>query len=186
MKLVAATPAGALLVPLFAETGKGTLAADVECAAGALGKLPQNIIYTKESPGVWKGKDGSHIPAVEVKKAGDVLTVTLQNKHPMSEAHYIVRHTVVAECGTVLGAKTFSWKDQPASTHIIAHAMNGALGNLGETVVVTEPVEASPGDGIASISAQYGCMGWPAETAVCGIVMVVMLSPRCGVQQLRQ
>ena len=34
LKLLAATPAGAALIPLLAETGPGTLAADVECAAG--------------------------------------------------------------------------------------------------------------------------------------------------------
>jgi len=119
LKLLAATPAGAVLVPLLAETGKGTLAAEVECAAGVIGKLPENIIYTKEHPGVWKGKEGSHIPAVAAEKVGDKLVVKLENKHGMSEAHYIVRHTVVAECGEVLGAKTFSWKDQPVSTHEI-------------------------------------------------------------------
>jgi len=117
LKLLAATPAGAALIPLFAETGRGTLAADVECAAGVLGKLPENIIYTKEHPGAWKGKEGSHIPSVAAEKAGDKLVVKLLNKHGMSESHYIVRHTVVAECGEVLGAKTFSWKDEPISTH---------------------------------------------------------------------
>ena len=127
LKLVAAGPAGALLVPLFAETGRGTLAADVECAAEVLGKLPQNIIYTRQNPGVWKGKEGSHIPAVQVKKTDAGLTVTLTNKHPMSDEHYIVRHTVVGECGTVLGAKTFSWKDQPASTHEIKVAADGKV-----------------------------------------------------------
>ena len=125
LKLVAAGPAGALLLPLFAETGPGTLAADVECAAGVLGKLPENIIYTKERPGMWKGKEGSHIPSAEVKKADGGVTIKLENKHGMSEAHYIVRHTVVTECGKVLGAKTFTWKDQPVSTHEIKLAADG-------------------------------------------------------------
>ena len=125
LKLLAATPAGAALIPLFAETGKGTLAAEVECAAGLMGKLPENIIYTKEHPGVWKGKEGSHIPSLAAEKSGDKLVVKLENKHGMTEAHYIVRHTVVAECGEVLGAKTFSWKDEPISTHEIKLAADG-------------------------------------------------------------
>jgi superoxide reductase len=119
LKLLAAGPAGALLVPLFAETGRQTLAADVQCAAETLGKLPENILYTKDRPGVWTGKDGSHIPLVEAAKTEGGLTLKLTNKHGMTEAHYIVRHTVVGECGKVLGAKTFSWKDQPVSTHEI-------------------------------------------------------------------
>jgi superoxide reductase len=125
LKLLAATPAGAALIPLFAETGKGTLAADVECAAGVMGKLPENIIYSKEHPGVWKGKEGSHIPSVAAEKSGDKLVVKLENKHGMSEKHYIVRHTVVAECGMVLGAKTFLWTDQPVSTHEIKLPADG-------------------------------------------------------------
>jgi superoxide reductase len=125
LKLLAATPAGAALIPLFAETGKGTLAADVECVAGVMGKLPENIIYTKEHPGAWKGKEGSHIPSVAAEKSGGKLVVKLENKHGMTEAHYIVRHTVVTESGKVLGAKTFSWKDQPVSTHEIELAADG-------------------------------------------------------------
>jgi molybdopterin-containing oxidoreductase family iron-sulfur binding subunit len=34
--------------------------------------------------------------------------------------------------------------DQPPTTHALAHAMNAALGNVGRTVVYTEPVEAAP------------------------------------------
>ncbi|MBO0719298.1 MAG: TAT-variant-translocated molybdopterin oxidoreductase [Blastocatellia bacterium] len=41
---------------------------------------------------------------------------------------------------------------QPASVHAIAHAINNALGNIGETVVITEPIEANPVDQIASLA----------------------------------
>ncbi len=34
--------------------------------------------------------------------------------------------------------------DQPPVVHAIAHAMNGVLGNVGRTVVYTEPIEAVP------------------------------------------
>ncbi|HXJ16367.1 MAG TPA: 4Fe-4S dicluster domain-containing protein, partial [Candidatus Polarisedimenticolia bacterium] len=40
---------------------------------------------------------------------------------------------------------------QPPVVHALAHAMNVALGNVGKTVVYTEPLEASPVDGIASL-----------------------------------
>jgi MoCo/4Fe-4S cofactor protein with predicted Tat translocation signal len=39
----------------------------------------------------------------------------------------------------------------PASVHVLAHALNEALGNVGETVVHSEPVEARPEDQVASI-----------------------------------
>jgi molybdopterin-containing oxidoreductase family iron-sulfur binding subunit len=41
---------------------------------------------------------------------------------------------------------------QPASIHAIAHAINNALGNIGATVVITDPIEAQPVDQLASIS----------------------------------
>ena len=40
---------------------------------------------------------------------------------------------------------------QPAVVHALAHAMNQALGNVGNTVVYTDPVEANPVDGNASL-----------------------------------
>jgi MoCo/4Fe-4S cofactor protein with predicted Tat translocation signal len=40
---------------------------------------------------------------------------------------------------------------QPPVVHALAHAMNAALGNLGATVVCTEPLEARPSDQMASL-----------------------------------
>ena len=41
--------------------------------------------------------------------------------------------------------------DQPAAVHALAHAINDALGNLGATVELREPVEARPEDHVASL-----------------------------------
>ena len=40
---------------------------------------------------------------------------------------------------------------QPPSMHALAHAMNQALGNVGRTVIHTDPIEANPVDGVQSI-----------------------------------
>lgn len=61
------------------------------------------IIYTKSNPGKWSEKVGSHIPQISI----DGRKATITTPHPMSEGHYIVRHTLVLEDGTVVGAKTF-------------------------------------------------------------------------------
>jgi superoxide reductase len=82
-----------------------------------------NVIFTDADPGHWKGKEPSHVPVVEIK--GDVLTVT--TAHPMSEAHYIVSHTVVLEGGNLLGRKTFGWKDLPVSSHALPSGYKGKI-----------------------------------------------------------
>jgi molybdopterin-containing oxidoreductase family iron-sulfur binding subunit len=41
--------------------------------------------------------------------------------------------------------------EQPAPVHALAHAMNSALGNVGQTVFYTDPVEANPVDHLASL-----------------------------------
>lgn len=83
---------------------------------GALPALAQNstpvniFAYTKENPRRWAGKAGSHAPIVTVK--GN--TVTLETKHGMSSAHYIVKHSVVSSDGTVLGENVFFPDSQKA------------------------------------------------------------------------
>jgi len=42
---------------------------------------------------------------------------------------------------------------QPPQVHALAHAMNAALGNIGNTVIYTEPIEANPVNQIESLRA---------------------------------
>ena len=42
-------------------------------------------------------------------------------------------------------------EQQPPAVHVLAHAINHALGNAGSTVTYTDPVEANPADGIKSL-----------------------------------
>jgi MoCo/4Fe-4S cofactor protein with predicted Tat translocation signal len=42
---------------------------------------------------------------------------------------------------------------QPAAVHALAHAMNQTLGNVGATVIYTDPVEAEPIDQVGSLKA---------------------------------
>ena len=81
-------------------------------SAGQTCSYPKGIVYTKQNPGKWSGKTGGHVPNVKVE--GNKVTVT--TTHGMSEAHYIVRHTLVSKCGKVLGEKTFSPSDTEAKS----------------------------------------------------------------------
>ncbi|MBW1982397.1 MAG: desulfoferrodoxin [Deltaproteobacteria bacterium] len=81
---------------------------------GASGsEFPKGVIYTKDNPGQWSKKAATHAPQVKVEGK----KVTISTPHPMSEKHYIVRHTLVTDDGKVLGAKTFYPVDQPVSTY---------------------------------------------------------------------
>ncbi|CCO24114.1 desulfoferrodoxin family protein [Maridesulfovibrio hydrothermalis] len=84
--------------------------ASASASKGESSKYPQNVIFTQKYPGVWEGKAASHLPQVEVKND----TVTIRTMHPMTEKHYIVRHTLIDEDGNVIGAKTFSNTDKKA------------------------------------------------------------------------
>ncbi len=70
------------------------------------------VVYTKDQPGQWAKKVGSHAPEVTVAGA----KVSLVTVHPMSEEHFIVRHTVVLADGTVVGGKTFTPTDKAESS----------------------------------------------------------------------
>ncbi len=83
----------------------------------------KNIIFTKDAPGKWAGKEGIHAPMVTV--AGD--KVTLVTDHPMSEAHFIVRHTLVLDDGTFVGATTFTPTDKPESTYELPSGYKGKI-----------------------------------------------------------
>lgn len=70
------------------------------------------IIYTTDNPGQWDKKVKGHAPEVTIEGK----TVTIKTPHVMTSKHYIVRHTLVTEDGTVLGAMTFSPEDKEATS----------------------------------------------------------------------
>jgi len=86
----------------------GMAVAKSATAFASPGGFPSGVVYTKDNPGKWAKKVGSHAPEVKVEGK----KVTLTTKHPMSEKHYIVRHTLVSADGTVLGSKTFYPSDK--------------------------------------------------------------------------
>ena len=102
--------------------GGGLLLWRPEMAFSGGGAIFPGIIYTREDPGMWAAKVGSHAP--EVKVEGRKVTIT--TVHPMSERHYIVRHTLVSADGRVLGAKTFYPSDpRPVSTYLVPEGESG-------------------------------------------------------------
>ena len=81
----------------------GTVALGAIPAFASEHKKVNIFAYTAEDPRRWAGKAGSHAPVVTVNGH----TVTVETKHGMSSAHYIVKHSVVDSLGKVLGENVF-------------------------------------------------------------------------------
>ena len=92
-------------------------------AKAAEARADQNLIFTHDDPGYWAGKEATHTPVAKVE--GGVLTVT--TPHPMSEAHFIVSHSVVLDGGKYLGRAVFTPKDMPVSTHMLPAGYRGKV-----------------------------------------------------------
>jgi superoxide reductase len=102
------------LATLSAGTAGVTLLQGCAPKGGGIGTLPANLLYTSASQGQWDGKGGSHLPNVNIDKGSG--TVSMETKHGMSAAHYIVRHSLVAPDGSVLHAHTFAPTDEKAAS----------------------------------------------------------------------
>ena len=85
--------------------------------------FPAGLVYTREAPGRWKGREGAHVPKVTV--SGD--TVKIVSTHPMTANHFIVKHTLLTTDGKVLGEKVFTPTDTPESTFSLPAGYKGPL-----------------------------------------------------------
>ena len=101
----------------------GAAAAAVPVAASAQGMANQNVIFTRENPSHWAGKEATHVPVATVSGS----TLSVKTPHPMSDAHFIVSHSVVLGDGTYVGRAVFTPKDQPESTHMLPAGYRGRV-----------------------------------------------------------
>ena len=59
-------------------------------------KGASDIYYTKEDPGRWSGKVATHLPSIDIEKAGGKITVKVVTPHEMKGyEHYIVKHVLL-------------------------------------------------------------------------------------------
>src|SRR3989339_1046495 len=98
--------------------------------AGGHADMAGIIYYTADKPGRWKGKSGGHAPVDTVEPPVATVEkgkITVETKHGMSEAHYIVRHVVIQSDGTVLGEKAFKPTDKAISSFDLPVGFKGKL-----------------------------------------------------------
>jgi superoxide reductase len=92
--------------------------------AQAATKFPGGLIYTKDMPGRWAGKEGTHAPQVTVQG----MNIKIVTPHPMTKEHFIVKHTLVTPAGKLLGEKTFANTDPAAeSSYQLPDRFKGSL-----------------------------------------------------------
>ena len=101
-------------------TSAVALASSTSVLAHETASFP-GVVYTEKDQGQWEGKAGSHAPKVTMTE-GKVTVVT---EHPMTEPHFIVRHTLVLADGTVVGGKVFSHTDKPESSYDLPAGYKG-------------------------------------------------------------
>lgn len=90
----------------------------------AVSAFPVALIYTKEAPGRWAGKEGAHAPKV----TGEGRNVRVVTPHPMTQKHFIVKHTLVTPEGKFIGEKTFESTDSSAeSSYVLPEGFKGTL-----------------------------------------------------------
>ena len=90
----------------------------------AAGTFPVDLIYTKEAPGRWAGKEGAHAPQATVEGRN----VTVVTPHPMTQKHFIVKHTLLTPDGKIIGEKAFENTDAAAkSSYELPEGFKGTL-----------------------------------------------------------
>lgn len=80
-----------------ASAGAAALAPAVGLAEAVKPVTPgADIYYTKEASGRWAGKEATHLPIIEIGKAGDVTNIKIVTPHEMKGyEHYIVKHILL-------------------------------------------------------------------------------------------
>jgi superoxide reductase len=111
------------LIGSAAATVAATMSGTVHAKEGSASLPPKNIVFTNDNAGRWKAKKGSHLPKIEA--AGG--KVTISTKHAQSDDHYIVRHTLLLEDGTVVGSTTFTPEDKPLSEYELPSNYTGKI-----------------------------------------------------------
>lgn len=106
--------------------GAGTAAALSACTVGpAVGRyvnptwaertqtLKGSTVYTKAAPGIWTGKEATHVPTVTIDAA--TRTADVSCSHALAEGHWITTLFVEDQDGAVIHLEEFMGRGPTAS-----------------------------------------------------------------------
>ena len=92
-------------------------------------KGASDIYYTKEDSGRWSGKVATHLPSIEIEKAGAKVTIKVVTPHEMKAyEHYIVKHVLLDSSHKFLDEHLFDpAKDTAAISTFMLQDYSGML-----------------------------------------------------------
>jgi MoCo/4Fe-4S cofactor protein with predicted Tat translocation signal len=127
------------------------------------GRSTMNRFYAAESTPSVTGSVADHrlpVRARDVESIARAIALALGvTAAPPVDSAVVAAHrawidAVVTDLRAQRGASVvIAGEQQPPVVHALAHALNQALGNVGRTVIHSEPVEARPEDQLASMRA---------------------------------
>jgi MoCo/4Fe-4S cofactor protein with predicted Tat translocation signal len=113
------------------------------------GTTSMNRLYAIESSYTSTGSVADHRIKVRPSEM-EFIARSLLSGAPASPAIAAIAKDLKANAGKSL---VIAGDDQPAIVHAIAHAINSSLGNIGSTVLVTDPIEIAPTNQLESLHA---------------------------------
>ena len=120
------------------------------------GKVPTNRFYAVETTPTHSGSKADHRLPIKPSQMEDFarslaaavgVTGATSSSNPIDSKWF---NALVKDLQAHKGSSlVVAGDNQPPEVHAIAHAINATLGNLGKTVVYTDPVEANATDQVA-------------------------------------
>jgi len=113
----------------LAAIGAGTGVVAPKLAQAKSAPKAGGLYYTKEVPGRWNKKVGSHLPSVEVSKDSKGAVIKVTTAHGMNAyGHYIVKHIVLDDNYQYLDEHMFDpAKDKAAVSQFSLGSYRGKL-----------------------------------------------------------
>ena len=142
------------------EQRRTTLTAEGEAHAAAGTATAMNRLYVVESTPTITGAKADHrlpLRASQVEDFARAVAAALgvavaPGATTWSEAQTRWLTALVNDLTQHRGASlVIAGEEQPPLVHALAHAMNAQLGNIGQTVTFTEPIESEPVDSLQSL-----------------------------------
>jgi len=87
------------------------------------------LVFTKEKPGRWIDKVGSHLPSMTLLRKDEKIIITVMTMHEMQSEHFIVKHLLLDQHFSLIGEKIFLPQSHQVaqSVHFLESSYQGVL-----------------------------------------------------------